>query len=120
MTISSMGPAVASTVTRMRRRPSGFLLALAALLLVCTEGAASSVVSVSLETFSVATGGSPQSIAISDLNRDGRLDLVSTSFSNDVSIMLGRAGGLSPAQSAPAGSGQTVVEVADFDGDLRP
>ena len=67
-----------------------------------------------------AAGTSPRSLAIADINRDGKLDLVIANFtSNNVSILLGNgAGGFSPAAGSPftAGTGPTSVTIADFNG----
>jgi hypothetical protein len=46
-------------------------------------------------------GGDPESVALGDVNGDGRLDIVTAnSYSNDVSVLLGQAGGLTNGCSA--------------------
>jgi hypothetical protein len=68
----------------------------------------------------VLTGQDPQGIGVGDFNKDGALDLVTTSSTQDnVSVFLGVGDGTFPV-SVPTygvGSGPTVVRVADFNGD---
>ncbi len=69
------------------------------------------------------TGGSPSSVAISDFNGDGILDLaVVNSGSNTVTILLGNGNGTFTATSAsPAsGPGPIAIAVSDFNGDGVP
>ncbi len=66
-----------------------------------------------------AAGQHPISVAIGDLNGDGKPDLAAANnASNDLSILFGDgAGGFSLAASLPAGNGPSAVEIADLDND---
>jgi hypothetical protein len=68
---------------------------------------------------SYAVGSTPDSVAVADLNGDGKLDLViANAGSNTVSVLLGNgAGGFGPAISFNVGTGAASVTVGDLDGD---
>ncbi|HEV7920436.1 MAG TPA: FG-GAP-like repeat-containing protein [Thermoanaerobaculia bacterium] len=71
----------------------------------------------------VHTGQDPQSIAVGDFNKDGKLDLVTTSSTlNSVSVFAGIGDGTFPAVAPTyaVGSGPVVVRVAEFNGDTWP
>lgn len=70
---------------------------------------------------SYATGTSPQSVAIGDVNGDGRPDLVSANRgSNTVSVLLGNGDGTFQAQTAyAAGNAPNAVAIGDVNGDGR-
>lgn len=71
----------------------------------------------------VLTGQDPQSIATADFNKDGALDLVTTSSTmNNVSVFPGVGDGTFPV-SVPTyavGSGPAVVRSAEFNADTWP
>ncbi len=67
----------------------------------------------------------PYSVAVSDLNGDGRPDLITTNLgSNNVSILLGNgppnAGTFQPAVNYAVSGGPESVAVGDFNADGRP
>ncbi len=66
--------------------------------------------------------GVPGTLAVGDVNGDGRLDLVTTSGdSRTVAILLGLGGGaFGPETQYRIGASPQAVVVADFDGDGRP
>jgi hypothetical protein len=69
-------------------------------------------------------GKGPGSLALADLNGDGRLDLVvANDESGDVTVLLGDGkGGFVAASGSPfpAGKSPNDIAVADFDGDGKP
>jgi hypothetical protein len=69
-------------------------------------------------------GQGPWSIAVSDFNGDGKLDLVTANiFSDDVMVMLGNgSGGFAKAPGSPIaiGFGPTFVTTGDINGDGIP
>jgi hypothetical protein len=70
----------------------------------------------------VTTGTCPRSVAVSDVNGDGRPDLVVANLrSNTVSVLLGNGNGTFRAQQTLAtGAKPFSVTVADLNGDGRP
>ena len=66
-----------------------------------------------------ATGTNPDSVRVSDLNADGRLDVVVANMSsNSVGVLLGNGDGtLQAQQSLGVPGGATSVVVADFNAD---
>jgi hypothetical protein len=71
---------------------------------------------------SIATGTYPRSVAIGDLNHDGRPDVVVTHYlSHTVSVLLGQGGWtFGPPASYATGSFPVGVRVADLNGDGHP
>lgn len=67
-------------------------------------------------------GASPASVALGDLNVDGKLDVaVANTGSNSVSILLGRGdGALLPAINTFLDSSPRSLTIKDFDGDQKP
>ena len=72
----------------------------------------------------INAGKGPGSLALADLNGDGRLDLVvANDESGDVTVLLGDGkGGFAPAPGSPfpAGKSPNDIAIADFDGDGKP
>jgi VCBS repeat protein/FG-GAP repeat protein len=74
----------------------------------------------------VAVKGEPVSITATDLNRDGKADLVVPVYDNGlrIAVLLGDgAGGLAPAAGSPLPVGRTdfiAVVARDFNGDAKP
>ncbi|MDQ2711294.1 MAG: FG-GAP-like repeat-containing protein [Acidobacteriota bacterium] len=69
---------------------------------------------------SLPVGGAPSSIAVGDLNNDGKPDLA-VSYSSGVSVLLGNGNGtFEPWQSFPVVGGAYSVAVGDFNGDGKP
>lgn len=67
----------------------------------------------------INVGISPQSVAVGEFNKDGKLDMaVANSGSGTVSILLGNGDGLFlPVRDFPAGKQPNFVVVGDFNGD---
>jgi hypothetical protein len=72
----------------------------------------------------VSAGNGPQSVAVSDFNHDGKLDLAVANFgSNDVTILLGNGmGSFSQPAGSPVGAGSVPrsVTAGDFNLDGNP
>src|SRR5579859_3815279 len=71
-----------------------------------------------------ATGLQPTSVAVGDVNDDGRLDLVvADRSSNAVSVLLGEGGGAFQQHvdySVGTGLAPSSVALGDFNGDGKP
>src|SRR5205807_5346036 len=69
-----------------------------------------------------AVGTNPSSVAVSDFNGDGKLDLaVANQGSNNVSVLLGKGDGtFQAATNFGAGTNLFSVAVGDFNGDGKP
>ena len=72
----------------------------------------------------ISLGGSqPRSVALADLNGDGKLDIVTADEgSNNISVLLGNGNGTfaAPVLVPTGGSGPRSVVVADVNGDGKP
>ena len=71
---------------------------------------------------SVGAGTSPRSVAVGDLNNDGKPDLVVANLdSHDVSVLLGKGdGSFRAAVNYSAGMRPFSIAVSDFNGDGKP
>jgi len=71
---------------------------------------------------SFAVGSAPQSLALADVNGDGKLDIVTANLNdNTVSVLAGTGHGtFQDAQTFNVGSAPQSVVVADLNGDGRP
>lgn len=98
--------------------------------ILATNGAGDSTVSVLLQdaahpghylaAVSYATGPDPESVAIADLNGDGKPDLA-VADSSGISVLLQDAAGkFLPKTTIATGSGCASVAIADLDGDGAP
>jgi len=69
-----------------------------------------------------APGSSPRSVAIGDLNGDGKLDLTTANYNGDgVSVLLGNGDGTFGAKTDFAtGYSPRSVAIADLNGDAKP
>jgi uncharacterized repeat protein (TIGR01451 family) len=74
-----------------------------------------------MTTFATGSNSNPVSIAVGDVNRDGKPDLVVANFNNNnVGVLLGNGNGTFAAEqtfSTGAGSDPTSVSLADVNGD---
>ncbi len=72
----------------------------------------------------LASGSNPRSVAIGDLNADGKPDLTTANFgSNNVTVLLGNgSGGFTPAPGSPfaSGSNPRSVAIGDLNADGKP
>ena len=69
--------------------------------------------------FTHATDSTPASVALADLNGDGKIDVVAADVGGKVNVLLGTGtGSFRPALTAPAG-GYIGVATGDFNGDAR-
>src|SRR6185503_8766186 len=66
-----------------------------------------------------ATGAAPTGLILADVNGDGKLDAITTNFTDGtVSVLLGRGDGtFGTAKTFKVGNDPTAVIAGDFDGD---
>jgi hypothetical protein len=63
----------------------------------------------------------PQSVRLSDLDGDGKLDLVASTNENAVSVLLGNGdGSFGPKSVYGTGGGPREIAIGDINGDARP
>lgn len=66
----------------------------------------------------LSLGGRPQDIAVADLNRDGKLDLVTCQAEDTVTVLLGNGrGGFTPAPDSPLKKAAHLVAIGDVNSD---
>jgi hypothetical protein len=84
-----------------------------------TTGSASSSQSTFLVAPAVSISGAPTSVAVGDLNNDGKLDLVvANSSAAIVTVLLGKGdGGFQAAVNYPVGRNPSSMVIGDFNGD---
>lgn len=106
----------------MRIRTIGIPLLVTALAVAAVQPAAWAATASFGPRTDYPAGYSPFSIAVGDLNRDGRPDMaVANQLGNTVSILINTSEGkLRSMPEVSTGSGPLTVAVADIDGDHRP
>jgi hypothetical protein len=72
-------------------------------------------------SYSTGSASRPFGVAISDMNGDGRLDIVTANYlSSTVGVLLGQAGGFAPVNTYAVNAGNVyAAAVADLNGDNR-
>ncbi|RZK61375.1 MAG: VCBS repeat-containing protein [Hymenobacter sp.] len=72
--------------------------------------------------YPTGSGSGPRSIAVADMNADGRPDLLIANESNTVGVLLGNGNGTFQASTtyATGGSFPVSLAVADVNADTRP
>jgi VCBS repeat protein len=95
------------------------LAALPILIAIGSQPAAGQSIPVSLSQHGV--GNNPRSVALGDLNADGRPDVVTANFgTHDVTVLLANASGAyAAATSFLVGTNPVAVALGDFNGDGR-
>jgi hypothetical protein len=76
----------------------------------------------SVGTNTNSTGSSPRSVALADLNQDGKLDVITANFdSGNISVLLGNGDGILQSKTDYAvGTWPRGMAVADLNGDGKP
>jgi hypothetical protein len=71
--------------------------------------------------FPLDVGGRPNDIAVGDLNRDGRLDVVTCNVEDTLTVFLGDGrGGFTPAAGSPIRLAAHLIAVGDVNNDRHP
>ena len=105
----------------MRRRRSLLIPRSLIILLALAAAACAQFTAAPGSPFTLGT--KPMSVAVGDLNGDGKPDLAIANGDGTVTVLLGNgAGGFAAAPGSPfaAGSGASSVAVGDFNGDGKP
>ena len=105
----------------MRRRRSLLIPRSLIILLALAAAACAQFTAAPGSPFTLGT--KPMSVAVGDLNGDGKPDLAIANGDGTVTVLLGNgAGGFAGAPGSPfaAGSGASSVAVGDFNGDGKP
>jgi Tol biopolymer transport system component len=110
-------------MSSFKRRPASVVLAGISAALTLGAGSPLAVSQVSFSRPAIyPTGDTPSAVAIADLNRDGRPDLVATNnFGNSVSVLMNNGGGrYRPKRDYRTGGGPEAVAIGDVNGDGKP
>jgi len=71
--------------------------------------------------FPLDIGSRPNDIAVADLNKDGRLDIVTCNAGDTLTVLLGNGrGGFTPAPGPPIKAAAHLVAVGDVNNDRNP
>lgn len=71
--------------------------------------------------FPLNIGGRPNDVAVADLNRDGRPDIVTCNAEDTVTVLLGDGrGGFTPAPGSPIKIAAHLIAVGDVNNDRNP
>jgi hypothetical protein len=71
--------------------------------------------------FPLNIGSHPNDLAVADLNKDGRLDIVTCNAENTLTLLLGNGrGGFTPAPDSPLKAAAHLIAVGDVNNDRNP
>ncbi|CAN5641261.1 hypothetical protein BH20ACI3_BH20ACI3_42140 [soil metagenome] len=71
--------------------------------------------------FPLDVGSRPDDIAVADLNKDGRLDIVTCNAGDTLTVLLGNGrGGFTPATGSPIKAAAHLIVVGDVNNDRNP
>lgn len=75
----------------------------------------------SAPSFSLKIGNRPNDIALADLNKDGRIDIVTCNAGDTVTVFLNNGrGGFTPAPASPIKMAAHLVAIGDVNNDRNP